>query len=148
MMIEFVSDPQAPLRDMCALLAPGGRLSLLDTNRYSDTPLQALLFHNLEAAGKALGATTYFHPWVNRLAPRFDAQQFIDALPAHGCTLAGHYGIQSLCSYLSNDFTHDPQNFAALEALEHCMTDVYPYYLLARIFQIIARKSEPQPSRV
>lgn len=142
MMIEFVSDPQGLVRDMCRLLAPGGHLSLLDTNRYSDVYLQAILLNNLDETAKALGATTYFHRWVNRPTPRFDAQQFIDLIPANGCTLGGHYGILSLCSYLPNEPKYDPQYFAQLEQIEHRMTDVYPYYQLARMFQLIIRKEE------
>ena len=39
-----------------------------------------------------------------------------------------------------NESKFDPTYFAELEKLEHAMTDCYPYYLLARMFQIIVQK--------
>jgi S-adenosylmethionine-dependent methyltransferase len=141
MMIEFVQDAQVLLSEMCKLLVPGGLLSLLDTNRYSDVYLKAFQMSSLSDALEAVDAKEYFHPWVNRLTPRFSADEFIDQLDGNGCTLVGHYGVLNLCAYLPNEPKFDPQYFSELEELECRLTDRYPYYLLARFFQVIAKKA-------
>jgi len=140
MMIEFVPDAQVLLREMCKLLVPGGLLSLLETNRYSDVYLQGFQMNSLADALKAVDAKEYFHPWVNRLTPRFSADEFIDQLDGNKCTLVGHYGVLNMGAYLPNEPKFDPQYFSELEELERRLTDRYPYYLLARFFQMIAKK--------
>ena len=59
-----------------------------------------------------------------------------------GCSPVGQYGVRCVCDYIpDNDIKGDPTFFAQLERLEYAMSDRYPYYLLARFFQIIARKA-------
>lgn len=142
MMIEFVPDARALLRGACRLLAREGLLSILDTNRYSDVYMRAFQMNDLSAALQAIGAREYFHPWVNRLTPRFSANEFIDQLEPCGCALAGQYGVLSVCGYLPNEPKFDPQYYDELEKLEDRLAETYPYYLLARFFQVIARKLE------
>ena len=141
MMIEFVPDAHSFLRDACRLLSTGGLFSIVDTNRYADVYMQAIHNNNLSAARNAIGAKEYFHPWVNRLAPRFSADEIIDQFGEFGCSLAGHYGVLGICAYLPNDLKFDPLYYRELEELEDRLTDQYPYYLLARYFQVIARKN-------
>ena len=140
MMIEFVPDAHAYLRKVCKLLAKGGLISILDTNRYSDVFMSAIQSNNIPDAIKAVERKEYFHPWVKRLTPRFSADDFIDQLDINGCTLVGHYGVLNICAYLPNEPKFDPQYYRQLQDLEYQMTDKYPYPLLARFFQVIGRK--------
>lgn len=140
LMLEFVTDPHALLRDMCQLLAADGLLSVVDPNRYSQVYRVAFQTGDLRSAAARIGARDYFHPWVKRLTPEFSAQEIIGRLRASGCALAGQYGIRCTCDYLPNERKSDPQYYAELEQLEHRLTDTYPYYLLARFYQVIARK--------
>ena len=140
MMIEFVPDAEALLREACKLLAADGHFSVLDTNRYSDVYMQAIQMEDLSGACAAVGRKEYFHPWVNRLTPRFSADVIIDQFRQNGCTLAGHYGVLNICAYLPNEPKFDPEYYRTLEDLEDRLTDRYPYYLLARFFQVIAQK--------
>ena len=140
MMIEFVPDGGALLRDACKLLAPGGWISILDTNRYSDVYMQAIQMNSLAEALNAVGRKEYLHPWVNRLTPRFSADQIIGQLSQYGCSLVGHYGVLNMCAYLPNEAKFDPAYYDELVRLEERLTDKYPYYLLARFFQVIAQK--------
>lgn len=58
-----------------------------------------------------------------------------------GCILLGHFGLRCIVDYLTdNESKFDPTYFAELEKLAYAMTDQCPYYLLARMFQIIAQK--------
>ena len=141
MMIEFVPDAQSFLASACTLLSTNGLLSVLDTNRYSDVYMQAFQMKSLPGARNAVGAREYFHPWVNRLTPRFSADESIDQFGQHNCSLVGHYGVLSVCAYLPNEPKFDPQYYSELEKLEDSLTDRYPYYLLARFFQVIVQKN-------
>ncbi|MDH5606735.1 MAG: methyltransferase domain-containing protein [Anaerolineae bacterium] len=141
MMIEFVPDAQVLFSEMCELLCKGGLISILDTNRYADVYMKAFQVKSLPDAIKSLGIKEYFHPWVNRSVPRFSADHFIDQLNINGCTLAGHYGVLNICAFLPNEPKFSPEYFKELKELEHLLSDQYPYYLLARYFQVIARKN-------
>ena len=141
MMIEFVPDARVFLSSICKLLKPGGLLSLIDTNRYSDVYMKSFQMNDLRDALEVLGAKEYFHPWVNRLTPRFSADELIDQLRDYHCALVKHYGILNICAYLPNEPKFEVQYFSELEKLEYQLTDRYPYYLLARYFQVIAQKN-------
>jgi len=141
LMIEFVLDPQALLRELCHRLTPGGLLSLIDSNRYSWVFRSALLQNDLSAALQAVGTTQYPHRWVHRDVPLYSAEEMIQLLQADDCELAGQYGIWCICHYLPNERKFEAQYYAELEQLEHCLTGTYPYYLLARMFQVIVRKN-------
>ena len=141
MMIEFAPDPQALFREMCNLLAAGGLISVLDTNRYGDVYMRAFQMKSLPGALEAVGMKEYFHPWVKRMTPRFSADDFIDKLDENGCSLAGHYGVLNLCAYLPNEPKFIPEYYNDLKELEVQLTDKFPYYLLARFFQVIGRKN-------
>jgi len=141
MMIEFVPDAQILFKEMCKLLAKGGVISILDTNRYSDVYMSAFQTNKIPDAIKAVGRKEYFHPWVNRLTPRFAADDFINQLDINGCSLIGHYGVLNICAYLPNEPKFIPQYYRQLQALEFQLTDKYPYPLLARFFQVIGRKN-------
>jgi len=140
LMIEMVADSHALLREMCKAIAPDGFLSVLDVNRYSQTFLEACIRKDLTAAIKAVGIKEYFHPWVDRVVPRFAAAEIIEQLGPNGCSLAGQYGISCITHCLPNEPKFEPEYLAELEKLERLLTDTYPYYLLARCYQVIAQK--------
>ena len=141
MMIEFVPDAQSIIRNACKLLSSRGLFSVLDTNRYSDVYMQAFQKGTLSGAYNVIGKKEYFHPWVNRLTPRFSADLIIDQFNQNSCTLVGHYGVLNICAYLPNEFKFDPEYYSELKKLEDSLTDKYPYYLIARFFQVIVQKN-------
>jgi len=141
MMIEFVPNVQSLFRNACKLLSANGLFSVLDTNRYSDVYMQAFQVKNLSGAYNAVEKREYFHPWVNRLTPRFSADEIIEQFNQHGCSLVGHYGVLNLCAYLPNEPKFDPEYYTELVKLEDSLTDKFPYHLLARFFQVIFQKT-------
>jgi S-adenosylmethionine-dependent methyltransferase len=141
MMVEFVPDAQLLLRDACKLLSTNGLLSALDTNRYSDVYMEAFQKKSLSAACERVGKQEYFHPWVNRMTPRFSADEVIDQFSQNDCSLVGHYGVLNVCAYLPNEPKFDPEYYCKLEKLEDKLSDEYPYYLLARFFHVIGQKN-------
>jgi S-adenosylmethionine-dependent methyltransferase len=142
LMIEFVPDPPALLRQIGQLLAPGGLLSLIDGNRYSEPYKCAVLQGNLAAAIRAIGRKDYPHRWFNRDVPIYSADEMIRLLQDAGLAPVGQYGIWSMCHYLPNERKFEAQYYAELEELEFRLSDVYPYYLIARFYQIIATKAQ------
>jgi hypothetical protein len=122
------------------LVAPNGLLSLLEANRYSEVYRKAIQGNDLVAALKAVEAKVYFHPWFNRLTPLFSSAEMIGILKANGYEAVGNYGIRCLCDYLPNEPKFEAEYFEALERLEYKLTDTYPYYLLARFYQVIVQK--------
>jgi|WetSurMetagenome_2_1015567.scaffolds.fasta_scaffold62554_2 S-adenosylmethionine-dependent methyltransferase len=140
LMLEFVENTQALLRDLCQLLEPDGLLSVVDPNRFSQVHQYAFYSGDLKSAAARIGARDYAHPWVKRNVPEFSAQEIIEELKESRCDLAGQYGISCLCSWLPNERKFEDEYYAELEQLEHRLTDTYPYYLLARFYQVIGRK--------
>lgn len=142
MMIEFVPDPQALINKLSLLLIQGGLISILDTNRFSDVYMRAIQLNDLPGALDAVGKQEYFHPWVKRITPRFSADDFIDLLAENGCSVVGHYGVLNICGYLPNEPKFIPEYYHQLKELEDQLSGRYPYYLLARYFQVIGRKNQ------
>ena len=142
LMLEFVAEPRALLRKLCAMLAPGGLFSTIDANRYSDAYRVAFQQDDLAAALSRVGVKDYFHPWFNRITPLFSAHEMAGYLQAEGCALAGNYGVLCICAYLPNARKTEAQYFADLERLELQLTDTYPYYLLARFYQVVVQKAK------
>jgi S-adenosylmethionine-dependent methyltransferase len=139
LMLSFVPSVPQLLKSLHERLAPGGFLSLIGGNRYSEAYLKACQANDLGAALNAVGTQEHFYPWFNRALPMFSGEEIIDLLQEYGDTLAGHYGILCLCAYLPNEPKFEAGYFEALEQLEHKLTATYPYYLLARYFHVIVQ---------
>lgn len=140
--LPYVDDMTAMLRTICHPLRSNGMLSLMCINRYSEAYRQAIQQHDLFAAYDSLNTTTVRSATMEIPLQAYAADEVIQTLPAIGCSLVGQYGILCICGYLpNNELKTDPRLFAQLEQLEYAMSDTYPYYLLARSFQIIACKT-------
>jgi S-adenosylmethionine-dependent methyltransferase len=140
LMIEFVLEPRKVLGYLCDLITPGGLLSILDANRYSEVYRKAIQANDLPAALNVVDTKEYFHPWFDRLTPLFSSAEMIDILRANGCVAIGDYGIRCLCDYLPNEPKYEKSYFKTLVQLERRLTDTYPYNLLARFYQVIMQK--------
>lgn len=140
-MIKFVKDGYTLLDDLYTLLKSGGLLSITAVNPHSEAYRQATFMNDLPAALAAIGQEQHLHPWFGKSEQRHTPEDLIAYLEGLGCTLLGHFGLRNIVDYLSdNESKFDPGYFAQLEELEYAMTDRYPYYLLARMFQIIVQK--------
>lgn len=139
--IQYTADPAEAIRVMCSALLPGGFFSLHSINRYSEVYRQALIEDDLEAALNQIDTRQAYTKTFDTMMTVYAAEDLIPAVEAAGCTLVGHYGIRCINDYLTdNERKHDPAYYAGLERLEIAMSDRYPYYLLARMFQLIAQK--------
>ena len=140
LMIEFVPEPVEALHRICQRLAPGGLLSVVDANRYSEVYRKAFQANDLVAALELVETKEYLHPWFDCVTPLFSSNEMGEILRAGGCEVVGDYGVLCLCAYLPNAPKFEEAYFQALEKLECRLADTYPYNLLARFYQVIAQK--------
>jgi len=114
--------------------APWGRL------RYS-VGLANLQRHLGGQPLRILDAKTIFAYTFGVPVQAYVAEDLYQSLEQAGCSVIGRYGVRCVNDYIfDNSLKADPAFFARLERLELALTDRYPYYLLARFFQLIARK--------
>jgi S-adenosylmethionine-dependent methyltransferase len=139
--IQFVEDMPGAVQAICAPLRPGGIVSLVNINRYSDA-LQAALFElNLDMALDLIGARQSYDAGFDATLIRYAGTEMLPALQAAGCEILGEYGVLSVTGYIyDNERKADPVFYAQLERLEKALSDQFPYYLIARFFQLIGRK--------
>lgn len=142
LMLEFVPKPLGVIKDICTLLVPGGLLSILDANRYSEVYRKAIQASDLEAAIQVIDTKEYFHPWFDRFTPLFSSAEMIAILQGNGCELVEDYGIRCLCDYLPNEPKYEAEYYQALEQLELKLSNTYPYNLMARFYQVIAKRNQ------
>jgi S-adenosylmethionine-dependent methyltransferase len=139
--LQFVEDVSTTLQAICHPARPGGIVSILGTNRYSEAYRQALQQLNLEAAYASLSASSTYSSTFNTPIHMQAAEELNEPLQNARCEVIAQYGVRCLCDYVfDNEIKNDPTFFAQLERLEYAMSDLYPYYLLARLYQVIARK--------
>ncbi|HLW01336.1 MAG TPA: methyltransferase domain-containing protein [Ktedonobacterales bacterium] len=141
-LLQYVDDAAEMLRMVSHPLKPGGLISVMASNRYSSAYRTALQQFDFAAAASQLGATSSAAQIFDVSVRMYAGEEIIPLLEEAGCTtLLGHYGVRCVNDYIANnEIKADPSFFAELEQLELAMSDKYPYYLLARFFQLLARK--------
>jgi S-adenosylmethionine-dependent methyltransferase len=140
LILKFVSDCREMLRQAWSMLAPGGLISIMDANRYSEVFFRAIQNEDLASARNAVNDREYFHRRFQRETPVFASAEVIDMLQTDQCEVVGNYGVRCICDYLPNEPKYDDRYYRALERLERRLTSTYPYPLLARYYQVILRK--------
>jgi S-adenosylmethionine-dependent methyltransferase len=140
--VQYVDGVRAMLVSVSQPLRQNGLLSLLSVNRYSEAYRQALQRLDFPKALDELGATSAVADVFGVPVRRFVSMQLLPPLRAAGFSVVAQYGVRCVCDYLAdNELKADPAYFAELERPERAMSDRYPYYLLARYFQVVARKA-------
>ena len=140
-LLQYVDDLSGALQTICQTLRPGGLLSIICVNRYSDVYRAALQQGDLGAAASHIETPDTSPGVFGVQVHHYAAEEMIQPLQKAGCMMVSRYGVRCICDYLANnDLKTDPTSFAQLEQLEYALSDQYPYYLLARFFQIIASK--------
>ena len=140
LMLEFVPQPLEALEGICGLVAPGGHLSILDANRYSEVYRKAFQTNDLGTAFELIETKEYFHPWFERITPLYSSAEMSALLRANGREVVGDYGVLCLCAYLPNEPKFEVEYYRSLEHLELRLADQYPYKLLARFYQVIGQR--------
>ncbi len=140
--LQYVDDMKPALAAVCHALLPDGLISVICANRYSEAYREVLQQLRPGAALEKLDARTTFSGVFKMEIRAYSAEEVSDALQELGCVPVARYGVRCVYDYIpDNDLKSDPAFSAELERLEHEMSGRFPYYLLARFFQLIARKA-------
>lgn len=146
---HYVGDAVSLLEALSGPLRAGGLLSLISINRYSEPFRAAVMWQDLDAALELLDARTTHSALFDAPIELRAASEFVTWLTSMGFTVLGQYGIRCVNDYITdNAVKSDPDFFARLLRLEIELSSRFPYYLLARHFQIVAQKGDaplPEP---
>jgi S-adenosylmethionine-dependent methyltransferase len=143
--LPYVDDIESALTSTCHALKPNGFISIKGVNRYSISYRDTLQQNDLNAAYSNLNKNTYISPVLKTPIRAYAVEDVMPILENIGLIFIEQFGIRCVCDYIANnELKYDPRKFEQLEQLECAMSDKYPYKLLARFFQIIARKKARQ----
>lgn len=130
--LQYVEDGQAALAGALSPLKPEGLISVSGTNRTADPLREVLVWQRPEKALELLDSLPD-SPYAGGVMG--------DGLHSLGCTILGIYGVLCVADYLSDETGAGDITFAEqLARLELALSSRLPYKLLARFFQVVARK--------
>lgn len=139
--IQYVESVSDVLKAILEPLRSQGMISIISLNRFSIAYHQAFLWGDLGAAKMAIGAKEA-NTLFDSIAHVGSVDEMKQLLTKSGCRVQGDYGLRCMIDYWGNNETKsEPATLAQLEELEFALTDEYPYKLLARFYQVIAKKS-------
>jgi len=140
--LQFVVDAPGLIRQMAAVLISGGFFSLISPNRCSLPYRKAFLDKDLDEAFRQIGSRNFRNTIFNTEMTEYSFEEIRDMLPAAGLEFVAHYGIRCFADYWGDNETKlRPEVWEKILKLEYALTDKEPYNLLARFWQVIARKS-------
>jgi S-adenosylmethionine-dependent methyltransferase len=139
--LQYVEDAPALLENLALSLKEGGLISVISINRYSLPYHAAFLRGDLAEALTQLDSRQMKAITFDTVMTNYSVEEIRDMLVSAGCQIEQDYGLRCLCDYWGdNERKLDPVIFKQLERLEFALMDRYPYKLLARYYQVIARK--------
>ncbi len=139
--LQYVADVPALLKSLALTLKAGGLLSLISINRYSLPYHAAFLRDDLAEAFSQLDNRQAKAFTFDAVMTCYSVDEIGDMLGSAGCQIEQDYGLRCLYDYWGdNERKFDPTIAEQLERLEFALMDRYPYKLLARYYQVIARK--------
>jgi S-adenosylmethionine-dependent methyltransferase len=139
--MQYLPDVPGVLATLAGLLKPGGIMSLVSLNRYSIPYKTAFFEGDLDKARNQLDMRTVRVYMFDATVMCYTAAEASDLLQQAGLVVEGDYGLRCLGDYWgSNEQKLDPEVFGRLRRLEADLAGRYPYKLLARFFQVVARK--------
>ena len=101
--LEFVPDPAEAIRTLAGVLQPGGIISILTLNRWSEVLRAAVTNHDAAAVLAALGQRTIFEQMTGGRRRMNDADEIAAWLGAEGIEVIGLHGIRVLSDYLPEE---------------------------------------------
>lgn len=139
-LLQYQDDPRPALEVAAPLVRPGGVLSVMALNRHAHPLTLAVRSLDPAAALAALGERHTRGETFDAGLTLHTAEEVSALLTELGCTGIEHCGIRSVNDHITDDARkHEPDFFAALEALELAVTNRQPYPHTAKLFQLLAR---------
>jgi S-adenosylmethionine-dependent methyltransferase len=139
--LEYVETPRATLGGLAHVLAPGGLLSVVVANCFSEPLKMALASFDLEAARLAINAKDSTAGLFDN-APKhtFSLEELDRVLGDFELKVTARYGIRIFADYLPEAVTQLPGNYRFLFELEKEAATQVPYLNIARYLHVICRK--------
>ena len=139
--LQYVDDVPALMKAFSGLLKPNGIISVVSINRYSTPYHAAFLDGNLAEAITLLNSRMSKAKIFDTNMVSYSANEISGIMKDSGIITEKDYGVRCICDYWGdNEKKSDPIVFDEIERLEFALTDLHPYKLLARYFQIVGRK--------
>lgn len=135
--LQYVPSIPKALKAVSFALKHGGFASVVCLNKYSEALRQATQLQNIPAAKEALHADSYVTAALGLPVALLTPKDISVPATETGLDLAAHYGIRCINDYVMDNATKTPESILDLE-LE--LTETYPYYLIARFFQLVFKK--------
>ncbi|WP_282693913.1 methyltransferase domain-containing protein [Streptomyces sp. CC208A] len=141
-LLPYTDDARNTLAATLAPLRPDGVFSLVAINRHSQPLTTAVREKDLPAATAALDSDRAGTHMFGSSLTLHTAEELTRHLTDLDCRDVHHYGIRTVCDYITDDARkHEPAFYADLERLELALTARHPYKHTARLLQLIARKA-------
>ena len=139
--LEYVEDPRTILSGLARILAPGGLLSLVAANRFSEPLKIALAKFDFEAARLAINARGYSADLFDN-APKhaFSIEELDGVIGGSELEAVARYGVRIFADYLPGAVIELPGNYRLLFELEKEAACHIHYLNVARYLQVICRK--------
>lgn len=106
--LEFVPDPAEAIRTLAGVLRPGGVISILTLNRWSEVLRAAVTDHDPAKIVAALSQRTLFEHLTGGQRRMNDADEIAGWLASNGVAVVGLHGVRVLADYLP-DATYEEQ---------------------------------------
>jgi S-adenosylmethionine-dependent methyltransferase len=130
--LQYISDVPALIESFSKLLKPDGVISVVSVNRYS-TPYHAAFLESRSSKAKIFNTDII----------SYSADEICKMMRNVGLVPEKDYGIRCITDYWGdNEKKSDPAIFEKIERFEFAATELHPYKLLARFFQVVARKAK------
>jgi S-adenosylmethionine-dependent methyltransferase len=139
--LQYIENVEEILLALSKVIRGKGYLSVICVNKYSEPLRRAIQEENVVTAYAALYEKTIESKVFYAPMKAISAKELYEPITNAGLNIVGEYGIRCVTDYISNnEIKKEPSFFLNLQKLEMALSDKYPYYLLARSFQIIAQK--------
>ncbi len=140
--IEYLDHQREAVRQICALLRPGGLISLLVRNRYGETMRAALGSGDLDQVRKRLEASSFSENLFGLSGRLLTGAQLEAWLKKFGIRIIKRYGVRVVADYLPDALKSEDDAYSRILELERALGGRQPYRDVARYVQIIGAKKE------
>lgn len=137
--VEYVADPAATAGALARVTRRGGLVSLLARNRAGEALRDALKFHDLDAARRALTAEWVRESLYGGPARLFDAEALRALAEGAGLRVVSARGVRVVADYLPPALASGDAAYARLLEFEHEAGARPEFAAVARYAQLIAR---------
>lgn len=141
--VQYQAGTTPLVQQLAATLSPGGALSLMSPNPASEVLAAVIRRGDIREATELLTAETARTQTFDHDVRRVSAEEAETALRGCGFANVTRYGIRCVTDYIVDDARkHEADFYADLERFELELCDREPFIRTARLWQLVARRSD------